>query len=143
MQDLSQLTDYKLQAYLLNAVKHAEKDPDAADEIIAAVVEEISNRDSSSHLLTRLGYNVRWKTWRAKERRVLLAWIIDVDLPDKLVTQTGSPRTRTRVVFVGRTISNWLKYYGRAPNMEQACARWGADLEYLRGRYRSLIHDDA
>ena len=135
MSKLSELSSDQLQNYLLNAVRHLESNKDQAEKIIPDIVSHMVARrllePTTEHTLTTLGYNVRWKNWHAKERKLLLKWLMKAELPAQIEKELGPANSEARKVFFSSTIERWLRMYGSRPNMENAVARWRSDLEFV------------
>lgn len=126
----------RLQTYLHNAVKHLDSKPDEAAAVIRNVVSHMAARrelfPDKAHLLTTLGYNVQWRNWLARERQVLLAWLIDADLPPQIAKQLGPAHSTERIDYIGSTIEVWIRLFGRQPNMAEPVTRWRADIAFLK-----------
>lgn len=141
MPDLSHLSTEKLQNYLLNALRHMDTQPDKALALIPDILSHMAARrelaPTGEHLLTTLGYNVRWKDWHAKERQRLLGWLLKAGLPEQIEQAMGPANSKQRMFYLIDTISRWSRMYGMRPNMEQALARWQADLTFIRNQAKA------
>ncbi len=138
MPELGSLSTEQLQAYLLNAIRYLDERPDDAARLIPEILDQMAGRraeaPATENILTTLGYNVRWRDWHAKERHRLLDWLLDAPLPAPIEAAMGPAGSRQRQSFVAGTIERWTRMYGRRENMEQALARWRADLAFIRSR---------
>lgn len=125
----------ELQAYLLNAIKAMETQPARAEELIPQILEALTKRaardGSAEHPLTILGYNVRWRNWRARERHRLLKWLMENPVPGADEREWGTPGSNRRRAFLTGTIGRWRRMYGQRENMAEASARWDRDIAFL------------
>lgn len=133
--DLTRLDEDALKTFLLNAIRNMDSRPHEAEEALIAILSEMAGRwkanSKGKHPLSAIGYNVQWKEWRAKERRILVEWLLVSRLPTELEQYFGPPGSRERAAYMFRSIRNWKKLYGRCPDMEQAVSRWQADLDRI------------
>jgi len=125
----------ELQAYLLNAIKAMETRRAEAEELIPQILDALAKRaageGSVEHPLTVLGYNVRWRNWRARERQTLLKWLMENPVPGADEREWGTPGSQRRRAFLTDTIGRWRQVYGQRENMANAAARWGRDIAFL------------
>lgn len=147
MPDLSNLSTEKLQNYLLNALRHFDAQPEKAAALIPDILSHMAARrelaPTGQHLLTTLGYNVQWRDWHAKERHRLLSWLVSADLPKQIEHEMGPRSSRPRCSFITNTITRWIKMYGQRPHMEQAMARWQADLKFVQRLQDEFTHHES
>jgi hypothetical protein len=132
---LRDLTQEQLQAFLLNAVRNLDSQPDKAaalaEDIVAELISRHGRRPEGKHRMTALGYNVQWRDWRAKERHLLLAWLMDATLPSHVSRQIGPPGSIQRRNYFTSTIQRWIRMYGQGPGMDDAVTRWRADVKFV------------
>jgi hypothetical protein len=87
-------------------------------------------------LLRCVGYNVHWHGLGLAERRRLLDWLLESELPQindaEYVASWGDPGSNKRRQRLIETIQLYRRRYGPGPGMENALIRWDADLAYLR-----------
>ncbi|MGC4252897.1 MAG: hypothetical protein QM605_15895 [Sphingobium sp.] len=138
MADIRRLSAQQLQNYLLNAIRYMDERPEDSARLIPEILGEmVARRERSSsaeHPLTSLGYNVRWRDWHARERQRLLGWLMDARLPRQVESVMGTAGSLQRKSYIRGTIERWSRIYGGQPNMEQARARWLADLAFIDAR---------
>ena len=118
----------KLSAILQNAIRNLDQPARSvrASELLAEVQDELVRRESTRAdgfvpMLACVGYNVRWQGWTASERRKLLEWIIDAELPcvnnQAFMAEWGEPASLDRLRCLYRTVKRYLIRYGDGEGM--------------------------
>lgn len=142
--DYSRRSDEELLAMLRQAVIKLDKPgwSDRAGEAIKDIQAEFLLRQKLhlhreyTPMLGALGYTVKQKSLKLRERRKLLVWIVDGPLPlindERYNVAWGEPGSLKRIQRMYADISFYTKRYGSGPGMEMAKARWQADMEFLQ-----------
>lgn len=114
-----------------------------ADEAIVTIQSEFLRRQRLHQtrdylpMLGALGYHVRQHGWKHTERRRLLLWIVDGELPtlndDRYTRAWGRPGSLRRIKRMYDDIGLYARIYGSGPGMEITKSRWEADRAFLRG----------
>lgn len=139
---LSSLSVDQLATMLGNIVQKLD-DPNwggDAEERMRAVQAELARRELGRNasfvpMLACCGYNVRWRDWTAAQRRRLLLWMFDGELPTIndawYMADWGEPGSLKRLRRLYRTIRDYDRKFGDQPNADVASARWQSDLQFL------------
>lgn len=141
--DLARLTEDQLRAFHRNCLLNLDC-PDRGDEaaaLLPGIHAEYARRAQAAApedflpMLDCVGYNVRWHGLGIVERHRLLDWLLVGDLPRindaPYMASWGEPGSPARWQCLRENIRIYRHRYGNGPGMENAAARWDADLAYL------------